>query len=224
MSFKNILITTIAAKTSEKFVDPFAQKEKSAEDQNSAPNTQPPSGIATPAEVDDKQLRRKIIAEEIDNFEYKLGRRQFKDGVDGDMGGLCKQSEIAPKVFFVKAALFGKANILNRHPELHSQGKQMKQFFITTGLGIAYQNDFEIKIYNIQRPAKEAVLPDMTYDYYIRLINAKKALAKKKPEKNLAFLVQSVNKQSNEKTQTVIPIEKMRENTATASRTFKMPY
>ena len=35
------------------------------------------------------------------------------------------------------------------HEELKHIGKSLKQFYITTGLGIAYLNDFSLEIYNI---------------------------------------------------------------------------
>lgn len=35
------------------------------------------------------------------------------------------------------------------HAELQHIGKSLKQFYMTSGLGIAYQNDFNVEIYNI---------------------------------------------------------------------------
>lgn len=56
------------------------------------------------------------------------------------------------------------------HSELHYLGKGLKQFYITTGIGIAYLNDFAVSIYNIQKPSKEAVISDYTHDYFIKVI------------------------------------------------------
>lgn len=44
------------------------------------------------------------------------------------------------------------------HPELSHAGKALKQFYITTGMGIAYMDDFEVHIYNVQKPTKECVI------------------------------------------------------------------
>jgi hypothetical protein len=65
----------------------------------------------------------------------------------------------------------------------------MKQFFVTTGVGLSYHDDFEVHIYNIQKPTKEAVIQDFTFDYFNKVITQKKLLQKKKVEKNLAALV-----------------------------------
>ena len=74
------------------------------------------------AEVPVSEPMTKKVSDE-DGFEYKLGRRQFKDSTGGDMGGLCKTATITPKVFFVKAAFCAKANAQNRHPEMQHLGK-----------------------------------------------------------------------------------------------------
>jgi hypothetical protein len=56
------------------------------------------------------------------------------------------------------------------HPELQYAGKALKQFYITTGLGIACIDDFEVQIFNIQKPAKEAVMSDYTFEYFMKVI------------------------------------------------------
>ena len=53
------------------------------------------------------------------------------------------------------------------------------RFFVTTGMVITYQNDFEVHVYNIQRPSKENVPTDYSYDYFMRVVNARKVAAKK---------------------------------------------
>ena len=58
-------------------------------------------------------------------------------------------------------------------------GKQLKRFHITTGICVTYLNDFEVHVYNIQRPAKENVPTDNSYDYYMRVVLARKVAAKK---------------------------------------------
>jgi hypothetical protein len=41
---------------------------------------------------------------------------------------------------------------------------------VTTGLVVAYQNTFDVQIFNIQRPSKENVLPDYSIDYFNKII------------------------------------------------------
>ena len=41
---------------------------------------------------------------------------------------------------------------------------------ITTGIGIAYMNDFVVAIHNIQKPSKDAIIQDFTHDYFIKVI------------------------------------------------------
>jgi hypothetical protein len=67
----------------------------------------------------------------------------------------------------------------NSHKELQHMGKQLKRFFITTGICVTYMNDFEVHVYNIQRPSKENVPLDNSYDYYMRVVLARKVAAKK---------------------------------------------
>jgi len=52
----------------------------------------------------------------------------------------------------------------------------MKQFFVTTGVGLSYHDDFEVHIYNIQKPNKEAVIQDFTFDYFNKVVTQKKLL------------------------------------------------
>lgn len=120
------------------------------------------------------------------------------------------------------------------HEELSHIGKSLKQFYITTGLGIAYLNDFKVDIYNIQKPNRENVVPDYTQDYFAKVITARRINAKKaekaaaKPEKTLAALIKSAREKAQEKapkppTQEQF-IEKMRESVAQPMRSFTMPY
>jgi hypothetical protein len=60
------------------------------------------------------------------------------------------------------------------HPELSHVGKSLKQFYITTGLGLAFIDDFEIQIFNVQKPTKESVLADYTQEYFMKVINQRK--------------------------------------------------
>jgi len=57
-------------------------------------------------------------------------------------------------------------------------------------------NDFEVHVYNIQRPSKENVPLDNSYDYYMRVVLARKVAAKKaasiQKAPTLANFIQSI--------------------------------
>ncbi len=66
---------------------------------------------------------------------------------------------------------------------------------MTTGLAVAYLNQFDVVVYNIQRPNKDGVLPDYTIDNYNRILAQKKATQKKggkANEKTLTMLLKTV--------------------------------
>jgi len=46
----------------------------------------------------------------------------------------------------------------------------VKEYFITTGVVIAYLNSFDAQIFNIQRPSKENVMPDYSIDNFNKII------------------------------------------------------
>ena len=60
-----------------------------------------------------------------------------------------KKTEIFPQVFFIRASYVTKLSAQMPHQELKYLGKSLKQFYITTGIGVAYMNDFSVSIYNI---------------------------------------------------------------------------
>mmetsp|Transcript_27083 Transcript_27083/g.33618 ORF Transcript_27083/g.33618 Transcript_27083/m.33618 type:complete len:103 (+) Transcript_27083:1224-1532(+) len=96
------------------------------------------------------------------SFKYLLGKKQYLDSDQGDMGCLYKQPDVVPYVFFIRASFCGKLNAQMPHQELQHIGKSLKQFYITTGIGLAYANDFTVDIYNIQKPCRDNVVPDYT--------------------------------------------------------------
>jgi hypothetical protein len=58
---------------------------------------------------------------------------------------------------------------------------------------VAYLNHFDVQVFNIQRPSKEQVLPDLTMDYFNKVSAQKKANQKKKQgEKTLSQLIKTV--------------------------------
>ena len=86
---------------------------------------------------------------------------------------------------------------------------------MTTGLGITYHNDFEVQIYNMQKPTKDCVIQDFTYDYYTKYLQHKKLLSKKKVEKNLASLINSITNKIVDESKNFDPkahLEKMKIN------------
>ena len=117
-------------------------------------------------------------------------------------------------------------NSVMSHPELKAQGKGLKQFYVTSGLGLAYENDFLVEIFSIQRPSKELLLPDYSADYLHKVIAQKKVNAKKKQENTLAGLLAKVAAQNEMATtkQKDTSIETMKQSMAAPARTFRVPY
>ena len=236
LDIANCLITTVPAREKSEFVDPFVYEEdkeatieepvaeiKKSVDNRSKQNT----SVAEPTS----------IAEDVEDtsFKYLLGKKQYKDTELGDLGCLYKAPVVLPHIFFIRASYCGKLNAQMPHPELQHIGKSLKQFYITTGLGITYTNDFNVEIYNIQKPCRENVFPDYTQDYFAKLITARRISAKKaekaalKPENSLASLIKSARDKAAEKAQSksvssATMIEAMRESVKTPIRSFTMPY
>lgn len=200
-------VTTIAAKKRRQFVDPFVYKENADDEALSSSRLASPT---PPTEFNPSQL---------------LGNKRIQDEKGGDAGCLYKVPMVMPTVFFIRASCIAKASSVYPHPEMQQLTKGMKQFFVTTGVGLSYHNDFEVHIYNIQKPSKETVIQDFTYDYFSKVIQQKKLLAKKKVEKNLASLISQLTAGQEQKVfDPKVALEKMRANCAKPSRSFKMPY
>lgn len=154
-----------------------------------------------------------------------MGNKKINDEKGGDAGCLYKVPKVMPTVFFIRASCIAKANSVYTHSEVMNMAKGMKQFFVTTGIGLSYHDDFEVHIYNIQKPTKEAVIQDYTYDYFTKVIQQRKLLAKKKVEKNLAALVSQINASEPPKVNDPkVALEKMKSNCMKPARSFKMPY
>ena len=68
----------------------------------------------------------------------------------------------------------------------------MKELYITTSIVVSYQNQFDVVIYNIQKPNKDNALPDYSFEYYNKIITQKKLNQKKKVEKSLTQLIKTV--------------------------------
>ena len=149
------LITAIAARKPRNFVDPFIYTE--------------PVDEGVTIEDTNKPVRIQPTIKKVPTF--LLGNKRIQDEKSGDAGGIYKRPEITPNVFFVRANYVAPANSTMTHSELKGMGgKNLKQFYVTSGLGISYTNDFEVEIYNIQRPCKAALLADFTYDYYSKVL------------------------------------------------------
>ena len=120
------------------------------------------------------------------------------------------------------------------HPELQHHGKNLKQFFITTGLGIAYMNEFSVEIYNIQKPCKENVVLDYTHEYFTKVLTQRRLNVKKaeraaaKQEKTLASLIKSAREKAAEtqpKSQTPEEVlQSLKDNMQKSVRSFQFPY
>ena len=152
-----------------------------------------------------------------------------------------KKPKLCPEITFVRAQYIAKSAAQNSHRELSHLGKQLKRFFVTTGMCITYLNDFEAHIYNIQRPSKENVPTDHTYDYFMRVVMARKLAIKKASQVQKSVTIQSFiasvtgkNAPGGEpakppmdekiKNLTLEQSESMRKNLTKPARVFKMPY
>ena len=163
LKLEAVLIDTIAAKKKCAFVDPFGLEEDrpvTQDDVVEPVNTKPTPAAAKKGAANEPPA----TIEEVDDgtFRYRLGKKQYKDSDHGDLGCLYKQPEVMPRLFFIRASFCSKLNAQMPHEELSHIGKSLKQFYITTGLGIAYLNDFKVDIYNIQKPSRDHVIPDYT--------------------------------------------------------------
>lgn len=67
--------------------------------------------------------------------------------------------------------------------------KMMRDYHVTTGIVIAYKNSFDVDVYNIQKPTKDAAPLDYSQEYFTRIMLSRKLNNKKKNEKTLANLV-----------------------------------
>lgn len=66
------------------------------------------------------------------------------DNKGGDAGAMYRVPSVMPYVFFIRASCIAKANSIYAHREVQNMSKGMKQFFVTTGVGLAYHNDFSV--------------------------------------------------------------------------------
>lgn len=156
-----------------------------------------------------------------------VGNARIQDERGGDAGSIYKKPAIFPSVFFMRSSFVAPQSSTMSHPELMGAGKALKQYFITTSLGVSYHNDFEVEIYNIRRPSKSAVLMDFTYDYFQKVIAQRRVNAKKKQEKTLASLVKSLAQTDSSAVPAEDPdkaLELMRSNAKDPAKRFKTPY
>eukprot|EP00347_Sterkiella_histriomuscorum_P023831 403333237 len=208
------LILKIEARKEQKFKDPFTFK-------------QYPEG-ATEEQIAQIDSQNNVIPVQLvhnqpaQQFKYLLGsmadRQKDQDG--GDTGAICKKSKIYPVVNFVRSKYCSKPLSNGLDQAQTQQSKLVKEYFITTGMVIAYQGQFDVQVYNIQKASKERILGDFTLEYFNKLIMQKKLNAKKKQEKNLATLIRTVR----QKEEAAVQQKTQQENSQNPIRNFKMPY
>jgi len=148
-----MLIKTIPARKHKDFVDPFPYTE-----------TEVLTSSTSRSVLKTKEADPKV------GHSYLLGNKRITDERGGDAGSLYKAAEVVPHIFFIRASLIAPYNSIMSHPELKSQGKSLKQFYVTASIGVAYENDFCTEIFNIQRPAKENIHTDHSLDYFSKVI------------------------------------------------------
>lgn len=86
-----------------------------------------------------------------------------------------------PQVYFIRSKYCSKP-VGTTDP---ISSRQIKEYFITTGIVVAYLNQFDVLVYNIQKPSKEAVPGDYSQEYSNKIIVQRRLNAKKKNEKTL---------------------------------------
>lgn len=74
-----------------------------------------------------------------------------KDSEGGDAGFICRKSKIFPSVHYIRTKYCG------RPLDPQAPPKQIKEYYITTGLAVAYQGGFEVVLYQIQKPSQDKV-------------------------------------------------------------------
>ena len=143
LALDTVLISTIPARKRTKFVDPFPYDPTAENNPDEAGNASlPPNNLPASTE-------QTIEEDAGPKYNYLLGETQFKDSNGGDAGCMYKKPEIMPQIFFIRASYVNKVSCQMPHPEVQYLGKGLKQFMITTGIGIAYMNDFVVSIHNI---------------------------------------------------------------------------
>jgi hypothetical protein len=117
-------------------------------------------------------------------FRYLLGAHPLRDSQGGDAGGLQKTCELFPTVDFIRSNWCGKQHNSVGHSDVaaSSNSKAMKTYIMTTGLVVSYQNSFDVRVYNIQRPSKEACPQDYSNDYFSKILVQRRLNSVKKKD------------------------------------------
>jgi hypothetical protein len=183
LQLADILITSIPKKEVAKFVDPyrFVPQKRLAEQSEVQPS------IDNEGTNDDQ--------EDQDSNKYLLGTHHIKDTEGGDAGCQPKKAKYFPYVEFIRSQFCGKYQNSILHSDVATVGgnpKHMKEYFVTTGLVVAYMNTFDVDIYSIQKPSKETTPGDYSMEYLNRIMVQRKLASKKKNEKSLAQLIKNV--------------------------------
>ena len=74
---------------------------------------------------------------------------------------------------FVRSPYHGKNQNSILHsdvPAVYGNAKQMKEYFITTGIVVAYYQTFDVEVYNIQKPSKDSTPGDYSMEYFNRVM------------------------------------------------------
>jgi hypothetical protein len=85
------------------------------------------------------------------NFKYVLGA-PVKDTDGGDAGTICKRGRFYPSVNFIRSKYCTSAptpSTTGGTDSSAASSRQVKEYFVTTGLAISYINTFDVQIFNI---------------------------------------------------------------------------
>jgi hypothetical protein len=100
-------------------------------------------------------------------FKFQIGH-QNQDALGGDLSIAPKNAHIFPSVYFIRSQYCAKDHTQQ------GNSKSVKKFYVTTSLLVVYKHDFQAHVYSIQKPTKESIPLDYSYDFHLKKLVAKK--------------------------------------------------
>ncbi len=152
MDLALVQLSKIEARKETRFKDPYIYNPNLDEEGLASPANEEPAKSVIPSQ------------QPLPNFKYAIGA-MVKDTDGGDGGVLPKKGRYFPQVHLIRSKYCSGGDSTNR---------QVKEAYMTTGIVLAYTNQFDVVVYNIQKPSKEGILPDFSKDYFDKIITQKK--------------------------------------------------
>ena len=153
LDINTITISKIEAKKESRFKDPYVYNPNQDEEGGAVQADEPPKPVfGTPQPT----------------LKFALGM-PVKDTNGGDAGLYPKRSRFYPTVNFIRSKYCSSQNAPST-VDPNNTNRTVKEYYVTTGLVLAYSNSFDVVVYNLQKPSKDAVIPDYSSDYYNKII------------------------------------------------------